>query len=95
MVVQPNKAIVGRECLCARSRHPPGRHVEERADLRDHDAGNASGWTSTNLVLGKHSGRAALNDRLKQMGYDLSREELDKAFERFKALCDKKKVVSR
>ena len=39
-------------------------------------------------------GRAALNDRLKQMGYDLSREELDKAFGRFKALCDKKKVVA-
>ena len=51
------------------------------------------GWTSTNLVLGKHSGRAALADRLKQMGYELPREELDKAFQRFKALCDKKKVV--
>ena len=40
--VQYNKAIVGTECLCARERHPPGRHAQECADLRDHDAGERS-----------------------------------------------------
>ena len=45
------------------------------------------------LVLGKHSGRHAFIDRLKELGYDLSDEEIQKAFVRFKALADKKKDV--
>src|SRR5574337_1197511 len=51
------------------------------------------GLVKTHLVLGKHSGRHAFRDRLKQMGYDLSDEDLNKAFERFKRLADQKKEV--
>ena len=49
------------------------------------------GFTMSDLVLGKHSGRAALADRAKAMGYNLSGEQLDKVFEQFKLLADKKK----
>ncbi|MFN4293810.1 MAG: 2-isopropylmalate synthase [Thermoflexales bacterium] len=91
--VQPNKAIVGANAFA----HEAGIHQDGMLKnpltyeiMRPEDVG----WNSTNLVLGKHSGRHAFADRLRQMGYDLSRDELDKAFERFKALCDKKKVVS-
>ncbi len=93
MPVQPNKAIVGINAFA----HEAGIHQDgmlKNALTYEIMSPESVGWTSTNLVLGKHSGRAALNDRLKQMGYDLSREELDKAFDRFKALCDKKKVVA-
>ena len=44
------------------------------------------------IVMGKHSGRNALNTRLKQLGFDLSSGEVDDVFRRFKALADKKKV---
>jgi 2-isopropylmalate synthase len=93
MVVQPNKAIVGVNAFA----HEAGIHQDGMLKnrqtyeiMKPEDVG----WNNTNLVLGKHSGRAALADRLKQMGYELTREDLDKAFERFKALCDKKKTVS-
>jgi 2-isopropylmalate synthase len=46
------------------------------------------------MVLGKHSGRHAFDDRLTELGYSLSKEELDDAFARFKVLADKKKVIS-
>jgi len=91
--VQPNKAIVGANAFA----HEAGIHQDgmlKNPLTYEIMRPETVGWNSTNLVLGKHSGRAALTDRLKQMGYDLSRDELDKAFERFKALCDKKKVVS-
>jgi 2-isopropylmalate synthase len=45
------------------------------------------------LVLGKHSGRHAFNEKLKQLGYELSQEEINKAFKEFKELADKKKVI--
>jgi 2-isopropylmalate synthase len=52
------------------------------------------GWTGESMVLGKHSGRHAFKTRLAQLGYDsLSEEEINKAFARFKELCDKKKEV--
>ena len=43
------------------------------------------------LVLGKHSGRHALNERAKSLGYDLSREELDALYHRFTAVADHRK----
>jgi len=46
------------------------------------------------MVLGKHSGRHGFEDRLRQLGINLPREELDAAFEQFKILADKKKTVS-
>jgi 2-isopropylmalate synthase len=51
------------------------------------------GLTQNKLVLGKHSGRHAFGQRLKELGYDLNREDLDKAFVRFKALADRKKDI--
>jgi 2-isopropylmalate synthase len=51
------------------------------------------GLDSNKLVLGKHSGRHAFVDRLKQLGIDYTGTDMNKAFERFKALADKKKNV--
>ncbi|MDP3046225.1 MAG: alpha-isopropylmalate synthase regulatory domain-containing protein, partial [Chloroflexota bacterium] len=51
------------------------------------------GLSESNLVLGKHSGRHAFSARLQSLGYDLTREQLDQVFDRFKQVCDKKKVV--
>ena len=52
------------------------------------------GITENKMVLGKHSGKHAFEARLKELGYELTAEELLTAFEKFKALCDKKKVVN-
>jgi len=52
------------------------------------------GLLRSSLVLGKHSGRHAFRVRLKDMGYDLSDEELGEAFTRFKELADKKKIIT-
>jgi 2-isopropylmalate synthase len=51
------------------------------------------GFVQTDLVLGKHSGRAALSDRAKALGYHLTGEQLQEVFEEFKRLADKKKEV--
>ena len=51
------------------------------------------GLSTKQLVLGKHSGRHALHEHLKDMGYDLSSEELNLVFEKFKDLADKKKHI--
>ncbi len=93
IAVQPNKAIVGANAFA----HEAGIHQDgmlKNALTYEIMRPESVGWNSTNLVLGKHSGRAALADRLRQMGYELSREDMDKAFQRFKELCDKKKVVT-
>ena len=90
--VQRNKAIVGRNAFA----HEAGIHqdgmLKERTTyeiMRPEDVGLAK----TDLVLGKHSGRAALADRAKALGYHLEAEQLQTVFEQFKALCDKKKEV--
>jgi 2-isopropylmalate synthase len=91
--VQPNKAIVGVNAFA----HEAGIHQDgmlKNPLTYEIMRPETVGWNATNLVLGKHSGRHAFSDRLKSMGYDLTREELDKAFERFKVLCDKKKVLT-
>jgi 2-isopropylmalate synthase len=51
------------------------------------------GLSRTHLVLGKHSGRAALRERIKELGFELSDAELARVFEDFKALADKKKEM--
>jgi 2-isopropylmalate synthase len=51
------------------------------------------GWSKTDLVLGKHSGRAALADRARALGYQLTGEQLQHVFEEFKRLADKKKEI--
>ncbi|MBN1793505.1 MAG: 2-isopropylmalate synthase [Candidatus Omnitrophica bacterium] len=92
MIVQPNKAIVGQNAF----RHEAGIHqhgvLRKRTTyeiMRPEDVG----FGGTSLVLGKHSGRHALEDRLRKLGYALSKAELDKIFLRFKELADKKKEV--
>ena len=91
-VVPPNKAIVGANAF----RHESGIHqdgmLKERSTyeiMRPEDVG----FLGTGLVLGKHSGRHAFKVRLKNLGIDLNESQLDKAFERFKGLADKKKQV--
>ncbi len=90
--VQPNKAIVGANAFA----HESGIHqdglLKERTTYEIMRP-ESVGLIKTHLVLGKHSGRHAFRDRLKQMGYDLSDDDLNKAFERFKHLADQKKEV--
>jgi 2-isopropylmalate synthase len=92
-VVAPNKAVVGSNAFA----HEAGIHQD---GMLKHQLTyeimrpETVGVTHTRLVLGKHSGRHALKTRLKDLGYDLSEAELDKAFERFKNLADKKKTIT-
>ncbi|NTW67375.1 MAG: 2-isopropylmalate synthase [Nitrospirae bacterium] len=90
--VQPNKAIVGANAFA----HESGIHqdglLKERTTYEIMRP-ESVGLVKTNLVLGKHSGRHAFRDRLKQIGYDLSEDDLNKAFDRFKRLADQKKEV--
>ena len=51
------------------------------------------GWGDTKIVLGRHSGRHGLKSRLQDLGYKLNKEELDKVYERFLDVADKKKEV--
>jgi 2-isopropylmalate synthase len=93
MVVQPNKAIVGANAFAHESGiHQDGvlkhRSTYEIMDPKD------IGLTDSAIILGKHSGRHALKQRLTELGYNLTQEELDKAFEAFKALADRKKYVT-
>jgi 2-isopropylmalate synthase len=92
-VVQPNKAIVGANAF----RHESGIHQDgvikmpityEIMDPR------TVGVPSSSLVLGKLSGRHAFKERLQELGYSLSEEDLNRAFSAFKELADKKKEVT-
>jgi 2-isopropylmalate synthase len=92
MMVQRNKAIVGENAFAHESGiHQHGMLAEASTYeiIRPVDVG-----ISTNkLVLGKHSGRHAFRDRLEFLGYQVDDEQLDKAFEQFKILSDKKKDI--
>ncbi len=93
MMVQPNKAIVGANAFA----HESGIHqdgiLKERTTYEIMNPCDI-GLTSGNLVLGKHSGRHALKDRIATLGYDaLTDEELNDVFVRFKALADVKKDI--
>jgi 2-isopropylmalate synthase len=90
--VQPNKAIVGANAFA----HEAGIHQDgmlKNPLTYEIMRPEVVGLSESNLVLGKHSGRHAFNARLQTLGYDLNREQLDKVFDRFKQVCDKKKVV--
>ncbi len=91
--VQPNKAIVGANAFAHEAGiHQDGmlKHQQTYEIMRPESVGA----TQTKLVLGKHSGRHAFRARLADMGHALNDDELDKAFERFKALADRKKVIT-
>jgi 2-isopropylmalate synthase len=90
--VQRNKAIVGRNAFA----HEAGIHQDGMLKepstyeiMRPEDVG----FAKTDLVMGKHSGRAALADRAKALGYGLTGEQLLAVFEGFKQLADKKKEI--
>ena len=92
IMVQPNKAIVGANAFA----HEAGIHqdgVLKNPMTYEIMKPEAIGLSANKLVLGKHSGRHALRSRLKEMGYDLSDEELKLVFKKFKDLADKKKHV--
>ena len=92
MHVQPNKAIVGANAFA----HESGIHQDGM--LKDSATyeimtPESVGQAQSTLVLGKHSGRAAFRDKLENLGYRLSDNEFQDAFQRFKTLADAKKQV--
>lgn len=93
MLVQPNKAIVGSNAFA----HESGIHqdgvLKHKRTYEIMDA-QLIGLTENQIVLGKHSGRNALGTRLRELGFELSDHELNKAFIRFKDLADKKKEIT-
>ena len=92
IIVQPNKAIVGANAFA----HEAGIHQDgilKNPMTYEIMRPETIGLSANKLVLGKHSGRHALRDHLKDMGYDLSDEELNLVFKKFKELADKKKHV--
>jgi 2-isopropylmalate synthase len=92
IMVQPNKAVVGANAFA----HEAGIHQDGmlKNPMTYEIMSPATIGLSTNkLVLGKHSGRHALRSHLKELGYDLSDEELKIVFNQFKNLADKKKHV--
>ena len=90
--VQPNKAIVGANAFA----HESGIHqdglIKEKTTYEIMTP-QSVGISETHFVLGKHSGRHAIAERLREMGYNLSEEELNRVFFHFKELADVKKEV--
>lgn len=93
VVIQPNKAVVGRNAFA----HESGIHqdgVLKHKGTYEIISPELIGEGEVPLVLGKHSGRAAFKDRAVSMGFELSDEKLNKAFTEFKKLADRKKEVT-
>jgi 2-isopropylmalate synthase len=91
--VQVNKAIVGANAFA----HESGIHqdgVLKHAGTYEIMTPESVGLTKSNLVMGKHSGRAAFRDKVKALGIDVGDNVLEDAFHRFKALADEKKEIS-
>ncbi len=90
--VQYNKAIVGRNAFA----HESGIHqdgVLKNTSTYEIMTPESVGVGKSSLVMGKHSGRAAFRSKLKELGYDLGENAFEDAFNRFKALADRKKHV--
>ncbi|MDP1599085.1 alpha-isopropylmalate synthase regulatory domain-containing protein, partial [Phenylobacterium sp.] len=90
--VQFNKAIVGKNAFA----HESGIHQDGM--LKDRGtyeimSPETVGQGASNLVMGKHAGRAGFREKLKELGYELGQNALNEAFQRFKDLADKKKHV--
>ncbi|MEE8638497.1 MAG: 2-isopropylmalate synthase [Candidatus Margulisiibacteriota bacterium] len=93
MLVQPNKAIVGANAFAHEAgihQHGVLRARETYEIMKPQDIG----LTESKIVMGKHSGRHALQKKLKDMGYELDKDSLEKAYQRFLEVADKKKEVS-
>jgi len=92
MHVQRNKAIVGRNAFA----HEAGIHQDgmlKNASTYEIMRPQDVGFDETDLVLGKHSGRAALKDRTVKLGYRLTEAQINELFEDFKRLADRKKEI--
>jgi len=91
--VQPNKAIVGANAFA----HESGIHQDGVIKMREtYEIMRAEdvGWVANRMVLGKHSGRNAFKQRLKELGIEFkTEEEINSAFGRFKDLADKKHEI--
>lgn len=90
--VQRNKAIVGENAFA----HEAGIHQDgilKNRQTYEIMTPQSVGITESSLVLGKHSGRHALDKRYKELGFELNKEQLDQAYHAFTALADKKKLV--
>ncbi len=88
-----NKPIVGRNAFA----HESGIHqhgVLANKQTYEIMTPESLGIQTENIILGKHSGKHAVENRLNQLGYTLTKEELVACFEEFKILCDKKKKIS-
>jgi 2-isopropylmalate synthase len=92
MQVQRNKAIVGQNAFAHEAGiHQDGmlKHSQTYEIMRPEDVG----LQRTELVLGKHSGRHALRQRIRDLGYHLDDQQLQQVFEQFKGLADRKKTI--
>ncbi|MDH5824735.1 2-isopropylmalate synthase [Luteimonas sp. RD2P54] len=92
MPVQRNKAVVGANAFAHESgihQHGMLRHRGTYEIMNPEDVG----WPASKMVLGRHSGRAAVSHRLRALGYTLGEGQLDQAFAGFKALCERQRVV--
>jgi len=90
--VQPNKAIVGANAFS----HASGIHQDgmlKHAQTYEIMTPESVGLKATNLVLAKHSGRAAFRNKLDELGFELGDNAFQQAFERFKRMADKKKEI--
>jgi len=90
--VQPNKAIVGKNAFA----HESGIHQDgmlKNAETYEIMTPESVGLKRSTLVMGRHSGKHAFKTKLKELGYELSDNELKDAFQRFKDLAEHKKEV--
>ena len=90
--VQPNKAIVGANAFA----HSSGIHqdgvIKQRDTFEIIDPSDV-GWQESQIILSPRSGRNALRHRLSELGYETTPEQLDKIYERFLVVADKKKAI--
>ncbi|WP_058833703.1 2-isopropylmalate synthase [Luteimonas abyssi] len=92
MQVQRNKAVVGANAFAHESgihQHGMLRHRGTYEIMRPEDVG----WSDSRMVLGRHSGRAAVSHRLRALGYTLEDADLDRVFAAFKDLCERQRVI--
>ena len=93
ITVQPNKSIVGANAFS----HESGIHQDgilKNRETYEIMTAQSVGFATNNMVLGKHSGSHAFEERLKTLGYDLKKEQVTEAFKKFKELADRKKEIS-
>ena len=90
--IAPNKAIVGANAFA----HESGIHVDgmlKNRNTYEIMTPETIGLSGSRMVLGRHSGRHGFMDRIKSLGYNLTKEEIDTAYENFLVLADKKKEI--